>query len=185
MSRNVQPRGGPRGFTLIELLVVIAIIGLLSSIVLASLNTARSKARDAVRSSDAETIRTALELYANGHGGQYPDETAGGSGCWWVWQSGNVNGGSAQWLDKLVQDGDLSQAPKEQTIGGCTYRYAHFSEAPTGCGSPSGTYAALYWVDDNPRAANSPYAQSTCMAGWGWGEAGPGDPNGYLMLLPQ
>lgn len=52
-----------RGFTLIELLVVIAIIGLLSSVVVASLNTARAKARDAQRLSDLHQIKTALELY--------------------------------------------------------------------------------------------------------------------------
>jgi len=52
-----------RGFTLIELLVVIAIIGMLSSIVLASLNTARAKSRDARRLSDINQITKALEFH--------------------------------------------------------------------------------------------------------------------------
>ena len=66
-----------RGFTLIELLVVIAIIGILSSVVLASLNTARAKARDATRLQDASEVQKALELYASDHDGKYP--TTGGS----------------------------------------------------------------------------------------------------------
>lgn len=52
-----------RGFTLIELLVVVAIIGLLSSVVLASLNTARQKGRDARRIADLKQLQVALELY--------------------------------------------------------------------------------------------------------------------------
>ncbi len=61
-----------KGFTLIELLVVIAIIGILSSVVLASLNTAREKSRDAKRVSDIKQIQLALELYFDSNG-EYPD----------------------------------------------------------------------------------------------------------------
>ena len=60
-----------RGFTLIELLVVIAIIGILSSIVLASLNSARQKGRDARRVSDIQQLQLALELYYDANS-QYP-----------------------------------------------------------------------------------------------------------------
>jgi prepilin-type N-terminal cleavage/methylation domain-containing protein len=58
-----------RGFTLIELLVVIAIIGILASIVLVSLTSARIKSRDGVRSSEMAEMQKALELYygVNGH----------------------------------------------------------------------------------------------------------------------
>ena len=58
----------PRGFTLIELLVVIAIIGMLSSIVLASLNTARGKARDASRAESMHTLVLDLQLYYDQYG---------------------------------------------------------------------------------------------------------------------
>jgi len=53
------------GFTLIELLVVIAIIGLLSTLSILALNTARARARDAKRISDVKQIQTALEMYYN------------------------------------------------------------------------------------------------------------------------
>jgi len=62
-----------KGFTLVELLVVIAIIGLLSTLAVVSLGSARSKARDARRISDIRQIQTALELYFASNGA-YPQE---------------------------------------------------------------------------------------------------------------
>jgi len=52
-----------KGFTLIELLVVISIIGILSSFAMVSLNSARTKSRDALRKGDMTQMRTALNLY--------------------------------------------------------------------------------------------------------------------------
>ncbi len=58
-----------RGFTLIELLVVIAIIGILSAVVLASLNSARNKGGDAAVKSNMANIRPQAELYLDGSTG--------------------------------------------------------------------------------------------------------------------
>jgi type II secretion system protein G len=107
----------PRGFTLIELLVVIAIIGVLSSVVLASLSTARSKGNDARRISDIHAVNTALALYANDNQGTYPLGTSG-SGCGGAW-------GCVDNLTQLVSSKYISKLPTDPTYSGTgnDYRY--------------------------------------------------------------
>lgn len=75
---HMNRRSLARGFTLIELLVVIAIIGILSSVVVASLNGARKKARDARRVDDVKQLQLALDLYfdSSAGNGKYPTNLA-------------------------------------------------------------------------------------------------------------
>lgn len=71
-----------KGFTLIELLVVVAIISLLSSVVMASLNSARVKARDVKRKADLQSLGNAIELYYISNNGTYPGDATTQSGDW-------------------------------------------------------------------------------------------------------
>lgn len=95
-----------RGFTLIELLVVIAIIGILSSVVLASLSTARNKANDAKRQSDLHSLQIAVELYYSKNG-TYPV-----TGAVWSGVASPANG-VADYIPGLVADKDISKLPQD------------------------------------------------------------------------
>ncbi len=75
MSKKYQ-----KGFTLIELLVVIAIIGILSSVVLASLNNARNKGSDANIKANLANSRAQAELYYDSSGNTYAGVCTAASG---------------------------------------------------------------------------------------------------------
>lgn len=120
---------GIRGFTLIELLVVIAIIGILSSVVLSSLNTARSKGYDAERVSNMREVEKALEVYAADHNGKYP-----------IKSGSNWNGTCAAWvvlpqngaIPGLVAGGYIPELPIDPevntTANTCCYLYNSSSD---------------------------------------------------------
>jgi prepilin-type N-terminal cleavage/methylation domain-containing protein len=85
------------GFTLIELLVVIAIIGILASVVLASLNTARAKGADAKVKSQLANARAQAEIY-------FDDPATGNQSYRGVCDSGNTGNISALVYDTSFMD---------------------------------------------------------------------------------
>ena len=100
------------GFTLIELLVVIAIIGVLASVVLASLNNARRKARDARRITDIKQIQLALQFQLDGVGaGEYP---LGSTTC---------DGTDDNGLRVLVTNGYIPVIPRDPSNPAVCYDY--------------------------------------------------------------
>lgn len=122
-----------RGFTLIELLVVVAIIGVLSSIVLSSLTTAREKARDASRLGALRTLKTALELYYDKYG-YYPasDST---SNTWGANCSGFRGDNTPNtFLKPLFDESFLSAYIDDPLAGDCKIQYRSEKPADSGPG---------------------------------------------------
>ncbi|MEK7662340.1 MAG: type II secretion system protein [Patescibacteria group bacterium] len=133
------------GFTLIELLVVIAITSLISSIVLASLNTAKKKARDAQRLSDMKQLQIALEFYYDKNG-QYPSNTDGDDICG-GWDGGRNGGpGSSDLFMQPIEAANFMQRTPSDPIatGGCGgYAYYLYPAGNSGCPTTRGNYYVL------------------------------------------
>ena len=135
-------KNSKKGFTLIELLVVIAIIGILSSVVLASLNSARKKARDARRLADIKQVQTALELYFDANNSVYP---AGGYSA----------------LSSLVSGGFIPVLPSDPLAGG-TYLYC----ADSATDATTYNLAATLEESGNPALnADADVNVATCVSG--------------------
>lgn len=139
-----------KGFTLIELLVVIAIIALLSSVVLASLSSARMKARNAKRQADLKQIHLALEMFQDANGCLPQTDRGGGSLCTgavgyydansggWDWSS--VGGASSSFLGFLGSQ-YISRVPHDPLDNG----FGDVSSFPARASSTAGGYAYGYY----------------------------------------
>jgi prepilin-type N-terminal cleavage/methylation domain-containing protein len=133
-----------RGFTLIELLVVIAIIGILSSVVLASLSTARAKSRDARRIADIGQVRTALEVYFDS-ASTYPASPNVAA----VSASFDGNSSISSSIGLLVASGTIAKLPSDPlSSGNYHYLYCAFASKPTSPATACSTSATgnTYYV---------------------------------------
>lgn len=164
-----------KSFTLIELLVVIAVIGLISSIVLVSMQGTRAKSRDAKRESDMKVIQTAIEMYVNDHNGQY-FSTGGQLVCLGVPSSEQCWGGpyGNDALNSALSP-YLALIPKDPLYGSRIYgTYAYRSPGSwwlPDLGYQTGSYSIAFEVDKL-----CPVSDNDCL-GWkwaSWDEAPPG-----------
>lgn len=150
-------RGG--GFTLIELLVVISIIGLLSSIVLTSVNSARAKARDVRRKADLHAIQLALEFYYDKYG-TYVVVGTGWNGCSCGWAGYEDTGAYRKAVTRgLLEEGFLPAPLVDDPIQKPGFMLYYCS---------SDKYA-LSATLENPTSQDIAYIQTTCNGSGGNG----------------
>lgn len=105
-------RSGRSGFTLIELLVVISIIGLLISILLPNLKSAREQAKKVQCMSNLRQVSVMLFNYVNEFGEIPIEETSSGSWCTWKW--GGWGGRNRQYWQDYA--GGVFYIPTEERV---------------------------------------------------------------------
>src|SRR5438034_11191501 len=76
---HAKQRKNKRGFSLIELVIVVVIIAIIGAIAIPRMSRGAAGAADSALVGDLKTLRSAIELYANEHGGLYPGLLANGT----------------------------------------------------------------------------------------------------------
>jgi len=139
LARLKFPAGNLGGFTLIELLVVIAIIGILSTLAVVSLGSARIRARDSKRVADMRSLQSALEVFYTDRGTYPVLATAGNIEEMYLCNTAGVTAFSpspcappANQLMRVAKDPVAAQVYTYTSATGTTYSVAFTLEQAVG-----------------------------------------------------
>ncbi len=152
----------PNGFTLVELLVVVAIIGLLATLSVLALGSARVRARDAKRLADIKTVQTALELYSNDRGG-YPVGQAGAGVPQVELGSSDAAVLTSSGFERTPTPGAtvyLAQVPGDPQRVASSFLYvARMPDYTTGCtAGPCDNFTVLFWLEGGAQSLPAGWA---------------------------
>lgn len=149
-----------KGFTLIELLVVIAIIGVLSSIVLSSLNTARNKGNDAAIKSNLDQARTQAELFYDANGNHYVTAAGGATDVCAINALANGQTGVYKSVEAAAQSAGISDSNIRTNVfssidSGPSFTKATCHSCYAGEGSTNCTPTSQSWAVEVPLKSNN------------------------------
>lgn len=147
---------------MVELLIVLAIVGILSAVVLVSLNSAREKAADTRRKSDLAQIVRALNLYFDAHG-NYMDATSGcgsGGNGWFNYENGGSYPRSMSGClkDEGLTGGEIIDPSGAKTTNVTSQEHVYMKYT---CSLGTYVFASL---KSEPRFVDGP-TNGTCCAG--------------------
>lgn len=139
IKNMIKGFGGNKGLTIVELIVILGIFALILGVVISSINSSRSKGRDAQRINDMHQVILALEEYYEKYR-RYPASDGLGSGGW-------DTPGSGGFIQVLNDEGFLKKEIKDPTTNNNTgnYRYYRYGAGYNGC--PNSPFYVLQIMD--------------------------------------
>ncbi|MCL5410336.1 MAG: type II secretion system GspH family protein [Patescibacteria group bacterium] len=157
-----------KAFTLIELLVVIAIIGILATVVILNVASARAKALDAKRLSDFSQITKALDAYALDNGGQFPPATYAHGTSHSGWETSFLDG-AGNFIPALAPYLSPTPVDPKNTDDTKAYWYYRYNGGSYGCNNAYFYVLGIYDLETYNGSRPNPASPGWSCSGRNWG----------------
>jgi general secretion pathway protein G len=169
MNRIAKAR---RGFTLVEILIVVIILGILAAIVIPQFTNASNDARKSSLTSQLQTLRSQIQLYALQHLDQYPPLLVAGGAT--AWDNMTVKTNPDHTTTGTPQLGPYLQAAPTNSLNGTAAVGIVTGTTDYGSGGVANASGNVGWVFNT---TTGKIWATSAQFGFIYNEGNPADPN--------